>query len=76
MTLQQLEQRIATVEREVASLKAALSNGGKLNDWRSLFDFFDKHPGMHEVFEEGMKLREKDRAKARRRKSPSRRAKS
>jgi hypothetical protein len=75
MTLRQLEERLCAVERELAALKDALSNGNKPKDWRWMLDFAKEHPGLHEVFEEAMKLREKDRAAAYKRFDRSRRAK-
>jgi hypothetical protein len=75
MTVRQLEERLSAVERELAALKEELQNGNKPKDWRWMLDFAKEHPGLHEVFEEGMKLREKDRAAARKRVARSRRAK-
>jgi hypothetical protein len=76
MTLRELEERVTALERELASLRDAQTKDRQGRDWRSMFDFFDKHPGMHVVFEEAMKRREKDRAKAKRGKSNARRTKT
>jgi hypothetical protein len=65
-----LEERVASLEREVAALKAASANGSPRKDWRQLVGIFTDDPGMQRVFEEAMKLREADRARARRRRKP------
>ena len=64
-----LEERVAALEREVSALKAADMNGARQKDWRRIAGRFTDDPGMQRVFEEAMKLREADRARARRRKA-------
>ena len=66
MSKQSLEERVASLERDVAELKAAAANGSPRKDWRSTIGMFTDNPGMQRVFEEAMKLREADRARARR----------
>jgi hypothetical protein len=63
---QSLEERVASLEREVAALKANALNGQRRKDWRRTIGIFTDNPGMQRVFEEAMKLREADRARARR----------
>ncbi len=76
MAKQSIEERVAALEREVAALKAAAVNGARPKDWRRTIGLFTDDPGMQRVFEEAMKLREADRARARRKRSPSRRTKA
>lgn len=64
MNLQNLEDRVATLEHEVAALKA---NGARTKDWRRTIGMFSDDPDMQEVFREAMKIREADRKRARRR---------
>ncbi len=62
-----LEQRITALEKEVADLKALQSkNGVHKKDWRRTIGMFTDNPGMLELFDEAMKVREADRKKARR----------
>jgi exonuclease VII small subunit len=60
MSTPSLEQRVATLEREIVELKRA----GK--SWRRTIGMFTDNPEMLNLFEQAMKLRESDRAKARR----------
>jgi hypothetical protein len=66
MSVSTLEQRVAALERELATLKQASANGGKIKDWRSMIGFFGNDQGMIDIFEHAMKLREKEREKVRR----------
>jgi hypothetical protein len=63
-----LEQRIAALEKDVADLKALQPNkaGARQKDWRRTIGMFTDNPGMLEIFEEAMKIREADRREARR----------
>jgi hypothetical protein len=62
-----LEQRIAALEKEVADLKALqTNNGSRKKDWRRTIGMFTDNPGMLELFDEAMKIREADRREARR----------
>jgi hypothetical protein len=60
-----LEERVATLEKELAELKAR--GNGRDKDWRRTVGVFTDNPEMKELFAEAMKLREADRKKARRR---------
>ena len=75
---QSLERRVAALEQQMAELKAALanSNGPREKDWRSTIGIFTDKPGVLQIFEDAMKLREIDRARARRRYAKKRRVKS
>jgi hypothetical protein len=70
-----IEQRVATLERELSELKAQQGQG-RVKDWRRTIGIFTDNPEMKEVFAEAMKLREADRSKARRRQQAKRPAKS
>ena len=62
-----LEQRITALEKEVADLKALQPKAGaRQKDWRRTIGMFTDNPGMLEIFEEAMKIREADRKEARR----------
>ena len=70
-----LEERVATLEREISELKSQKSNG-RDKDWRRTIGVFTDNPEMKELFSEAMKLREADRRKARRSHETKRPAKS
>lgn len=61
-----LEERVATLEREVAELKAFSRQGRLGKDWRRTIGMFTDDREMQRLFGEAMKLREADRARARR----------
>jgi hypothetical protein len=71
-----LEERVAALEREVARLKASGTSGSARKDWRRTVGMFTDDPEAQRLFEEAMKLREADRARARRTPRPKRRAKT
>lgn len=77
MNNQTLEQRVARLEAELQELRRELSSTrpDRRSDWRSMVGAFTADPGMQEVFQEAMKLREADRRKARRKPTKARRAK-
>lgn len=56
-----LEERVEALEQEVAILKKALLEGGKIRDWRSTFGMFADDPGMEEVHRLGQEYRQQDR---------------
>jgi hypothetical protein len=62
-----IEERVAKLEREVAELKAALSEGSRAKDWRSTLGMFSGDEVMKQIDEEARKIREADRERARRR---------
>jgi len=76
MAQRTLKERVAELEQQVAELQAALANGARPKDWRRTLGMFTDDPGMQELFKEAMKIREADRARARRRYSKTRRSKS
>ena len=62
-----LEQRLAALEQQVAQIKIEHANGRPDKPWLRTMGMFAGDQGSKEVFEEGMKLREKDRQRAYRR---------
>jgi len=61
-----LEQRVQTLEAEVQELRAELhSKTTRKKDWRRTAGMFTDDEGMKELFREALKIREADRAKAR-----------
>jgi hypothetical protein len=63
-----LEQRVAELERRVEELSAHVGHERKGMSGLELIAFMRKHgESLGPIFEEAMKLREKDREKARRR---------
>jgi hypothetical protein len=61
-----LEERVAALEQEVAELKASSANGSSTKDWRHTIGMFTDDPAMQRLFEDAMRLRDADRARARR----------
>jgi hypothetical protein len=59
-----LEERVAALEREVAQLKLHGANGSNDKPWLRALGFFGDDPGMKEIFDEALKIREKDRQRA------------
>jgi CO/xanthine dehydrogenase Mo-binding subunit len=57
-----LEERVTRLEEEVAALKAGKPGP---RDWMTTVGMFDGDETLHAVFQEALKLREADRAKAR-----------
>ena len=62
-----VEERVANLERQVAELMngSQKSKPPRQKDWRRTIGIFTDKPGVLEIFDEAMKLREADRAKAR-----------
>jgi hypothetical protein len=67
MSKPSLEQRVAELERQVADLKRAFTNGERPKDWRRTIGMFAGDEVMKQIDEEARKFREKDRERARRR---------
>ena len=70
-----IEKRVAALEQQVAELKAAVADGRRPKDWRRTIGMFAGDEVMKRIFDEALKLREKDRERARRRFRKSRRPK-
>ncbi len=63
-----LEERVATLERQVADLIAALekrTESARKTDWQRSMEAFADEPIMPGIIEEGRKIREADRKRAR-----------
>ncbi len=73
MNNQSLQERVAMLEKQMASLLAQPTNLEKQKDWRRTVGIFTNDPDMQELFADAQKIREADRQKARRRYSPKRR---
>jgi len=61
-----LEDRVATLEKQVAELMERIMAPPPENDWRSTIGMFKDDPLMREIDEEGRKIREAEREQARR----------
>lgn len=62
-----VEERLVALEKQVAELMNGTQHlkQGRQKDWRRTIGMFTDKPGVLKIFEEAMKLREADRAKAR-----------
>ena len=67
MTVRELERRVATLEDKVAQLASGNGPSRPAKDWRTTIGMFGDDPMMKQIFDEAAKIRERDRAKARRR---------
>lgn len=76
MTQATLEERVATLERQVAALLSERQGNGRVKNWRRLIGAFTGDDVMKQIFEEGRKIREADRREARKRYGKKRPAKS
>lgn len=70
MTIKALEQRLTAVEAELAALKRRVTEARPERDWRKTIGMFTNDEGMKEMFQDALKLRAADRAKARRSRKP------
>lgn len=70
-----LEDRVATLEKQVAQLLANAAAAPPHKDWRRIAGRFTGDEVMKQIDEEGRKIREADRQRARRRQTKSRQAK-
>lgn len=61
----ELRTRVAELERQVAELKQQGTGPGP-GDWRRTIGMFGDDPGMRRLFDDALKIRERDREKARR----------
>jgi hypothetical protein len=60
-----IEERLRTLERQVAQLRAAMARSGRPKDWRRTVGMFTGDTVMQRIDEYAHKFREADRAKAR-----------
>jgi hypothetical protein len=78
MTLLALEQRVKSLETQVARIEDELrsaAGSGKTKDWRRTIGAFTDDEGLKEILQDAMRLREADRTKVRAKRAPKRRAK-
>jgi hypothetical protein len=61
-----LEKRMDALEKEVAELRTKVDRLTAPKDWRSTIGMFAGDEVMRQIEEEGRKIREKDRERARR----------
>ncbi len=61
-----LEERVSTLEKQVAQLMEKILSPPIEKDWRSTIGMFRNDPVMKEIDEEGRKIREADREQAER----------
>ncbi len=66
MAQRTLEERVATLEQQVAELRGALQKVAQPQDWRSTVGMFSGDEVMKQIDEAGRKIREADRQRARR----------
>ena len=74
-----LEERVATLERQVAALLTELAipaGSGRAKDWRRTRGAFTGDDLMKQVFEEGRKIRDAERKRAQPRSGKKRQAHS
>jgi hypothetical protein len=71
-----LEQRVESLEYDVAELKASWKQVNRKKDWRRTIGMFTGDEVMKQIDREALKYREADRRKARRRGGKSRRVKA
>jgi len=71
-----LEDRVAALERRVEELSVQKAHVPGKYDWIQTIGIFSDNPGMLELFEDALKIREADRKKTRPRKKASERGKT
>ena len=59
-----LEERVTALEKQLADLTVRLATLDGAKDWRQAVGMFAGNEGMKQVFEEGRKIREADRKRA------------
>ncbi len=66
MSEAKLEQRVESLEKQIAVLQQVVANGTKRKDWRSTVGMFAGDELMMQIDEEARKIREADRRRAKR----------
>src|SRR5438128_1273877 len=56
-----LDQRVATLEQQMASILGQTGNGSRKKDWRRTVGRFTDDPGMQALFADAQKIRDADR---------------
>lgn len=73
MAQAKLEERVVSLERELAVLKAQMATLVKPNDWLSAVEQFAGDEGLQQILEEARKIREEDRGRTKPKPSKSKR---
>jgi hypothetical protein len=60
-----LEERMNSVEKQLAELQVQVQKLVRPKDWRNVVGMFDGDEGMKKIFEEAHKIREEDRRRTR-----------
>jgi hypothetical protein len=60
-----VEERLTTLEKQVAELQAQVQKLTRPKDWRNIVGIFEGDEGMKAIFEEARKIREEDRRRTR-----------
>lgn len=76
MSEQLLEERVTTLEQQVAELRAVLMNGTRGKDWQSTVGMFTYDEVWKRIDEEGRKWRAGNRHKAKRKHTKAQQTKS
>jgi hypothetical protein len=71
-----IEERVESLEKQVAELQATVGSSPGKKDWRRTIGVFSGDEVMKRIDQEALKYREADRQKARRRKVRSRQEKA
>ena len=66
MSRASLEERVNTLEDQVRELMDRLNNQHRLPNWQATAGMFKNDPVMQEIIDEGRRIREEDRERARR----------
>jgi hypothetical protein len=66
MSTTNLEERVADLEAQYAELLRLVKNKPGKDDWRSVIGIFADDPDIEELHAEGRRIREEDRAAAKR----------
>lgn len=78
MSVKELEQRVAVLEREVQRLKdeLAATQPGRAKDWLSSVEKFAGNEDLLSVFADALRLREQDRKRTRPKRAAERKSKT
>lgn len=58
-----LENRVSSLENQVADILGKLGSNGEEKDWRRSLGMFNDHPEMKEIDKQGKRIRKNDRSK-------------
>ena len=66
MSQASLEERVHTLEEQVRELMDRINNQHRLPNWQATVGMFKDDPVMQEIIDEGRRIREEERERARR----------